>query len=117
MIRTVAHMVGDREVVEVVEDALCLQNDREFLDLTASLRADDFLFRKEHFDAAFYDLRSGFAGEVMQKISNYGLRMGVVGDFSSIDSRSLRDFIRECNAGRRVVFLDSREAVLEALRL
>jgi len=48
-------------------------------------------------DPAFVDLRSGVAGDIVQKFVNYGLRLAVVGDISELLARSgaLRDFVRE----------------------
>lgn len=54
-----------------------------------------------------------FAGEIMQKITNQGVRLGIVGDFSIYSSKSLADFMRESNRSNRVVFV---ETVDEALR-
>ena len=58
-------------------------------------------------DPAFFDLRSGVAGDIVQKFVNYGLRLAVVGDISESLERSgaLRDFVRESNRGRQVWFV------------
>jgi hypothetical protein len=64
---------------------------------------------------AFFSLKTGLAGEILQKFSNYGVALAVVGDFSGIQSRSLRDFIRECNRGSQVFFVSSEEEALENL--
>lgn len=55
----------------------------------------------------FFDLRTGLAGEVLQKFSNYRMRLFIVGDFSHLKSSSWRDFIRESNRGKTVNFLSS----------
>jgi len=55
-------------------------------------------------DPAIFQLRSGFAGEFVQKIVNYQLKLAVIGDISAYvgKSNSLRDFVRECNRGSSV---------------
>lgn len=55
----------------------------------------------------FFRLRSGLAGEVMQKFVNYHLRMVILGDISPwIEvSASVRDLVRECNAGDHIWFV------------
>ena len=63
----------------------------------------------------FFDLRTGLAGEVLQKFSNYRMRLAIVGDFSSLTSRSWRDFIRESNRGITVSFLPTLEEALSVL--
>ena len=60
----------------------------------------------------FFDLRTGLAGEVLQKFSNYRMHLAIVGDFSHLTSRSWRDFIRESNRGRTVSFLPTLEEAL-----
>ena len=61
----------------------------------------------ERLDPAFFDLRSGVAGEFAQKFVNYGRRVAIVGDISEWVERStaLRDFVRECNRGQQLRFV------------
>lgn len=51
----------------------------------------------------------GIAGEVVQKLVNYRRRIAVVGNFSGIDSKSLRDFIYESNKSGNMFFVASLE--------
>jgi hypothetical protein len=61
----------------------------------------------------FFNLRTRFAGEVLQKFSNYQSKLAIVGDFSGYDSKALRDFIRESNRMGRILFVPSKENALE----
>lgn len=70
---------------------------------------------KESLPEQFFDLKSGFAGEVLQKFSNFRLKLTVVGDFSHYTCKSLRDFIYECNNGNLVFFKDDLDRALDAL--
>ena len=70
---------------------------------------------QESLGEKFFDLKTGFAGEVLQKFSNYRARLAIVGDFSVYKSKALGDFIYECNNGSLVFFKNSLEAALEAL--
>lgn len=65
----------------------------------------------------FFELKTGLAGEILQKFSNYGLKLAIVGDFSQVESKSLQDFIWESNQRRQVNFVESREAALAAFGL
>lgn len=58
-------------------------------------------------DQQFFTLRSGVAGEVVQKFSTYRLRLAVVGDIARqiAASAALRDFVREANRGTTVWFV------------
>lgn len=61
----------------------------------------------------FLDLSTRIAGEVIQKFTNYRMRLAFVGDISARteSSRSLRDFVFESNKGRQVWFLNDRAAL------
>jgi hypothetical protein len=69
----------------------------------------------ERLDRSFFELSTGMAGALLQKLVNYGLHLVVVGDISAAlcESRALRDFVRESNRGRHVWFVASH-AELEA---
>lgn len=58
-------------------------------------------------DARFFTLRTGLAGEIMQKFVNYRKKLVVVGDISGhlAASSALRDLVRESNQGRQVWFV------------
>jgi hypothetical protein len=64
---------------------------------------------KECLPEEFFKLKTGFAGEVLQKFTNYRMMIAVTGDLSSYASQSLRDFIYESNKGRQVFFKASVE--------
>ncbi len=61
--------------------------------------------------ADFFQLRSGVAGEMVQKLANYRLKLAVIGDVSAqlAASSALRDWVRECNRHGEVCFLRSLE--------
>jgi hypothetical protein len=64
---------------------------------------------RERFDPGFFDLRTGMAGDLHQKLVNYRLRLIVLGDISDLvtNSRSLRDYVRESNRHGDVRFMDA----------
>ena len=68
----------------------------------------------DRLDPSFFDLSSLLAGDVLQKIVNYRLRIAILGDISAHVAKSdaLRDFVWESNRGDQVWFLDD-EAALE----
>ncbi|MCB0629182.1 MAG: DUF4180 domain-containing protein, partial [Lewinella sp.] len=69
----------------------------------------------ENITPEFFDLKTKIAGEILQKFSNYRVRLSIVGDFTVYTSRSLKDFIHESNKGKLVNFVDSLEEALERL--
>jgi hypothetical protein len=82
----------------------------DVLDLIGSAfgLADTVAIPAERLDGAFFALRTGVAGEIMQKFVNYRLRLAIVGDISVHveGSTALRDLIRESNRGNHVWFVD-----------
>ena len=106
-------------LVEVTSSEVRIEEAQDFLDLMATVRhyhgAHGVVLPSSAFTADFFDLKTGLAGEILQKSSNYGFRLAIVGDFSGMDAGPLRDFIRESNRGNQVLFVDSTEAALERL--
>ncbi|MDR1628991.1 MAG: DUF4180 domain-containing protein [Oscillospiraceae bacterium] len=70
---------------------------------------------QENLPGDFFVLRTGLAGEVLQKFMNYHMKLAVIGDFSAVASKPLRDFIFESNNGRDVFFAASEEEAVERL--
>lgn len=71
-------------------------------------------------DARFFELSSGFAGEVTQKFVNYRMQLAIVGDISAhlAASAALRAFVHESNQADHVWFvpdLDELDTRLGAL--
>lgn len=88
------------------------------LDLMATVMFDGcaaVIIPKEALPEAFFQLRTGFAGEVLQKFSNYRMKIAIIGDFGGYESQSLKDFIYECNKGKQVFFKGTMEEAVEAL--
>jgi len=67
------------------------------------------------FASGFFDLRTELAGEILQKFSNYRMRLAIVGDFSHLKSRSWRDFIRESNTRGTINFVGTAEEAIARL--
>ncbi|SNT44075.1 protein of unknown function [Actinomadura meyerae] len=64
-------------------------------------------------DARFFSLGSRFAGDLMQKFVQYGVRLAVVGDISAhmAESSALRALVRESNRSAHVWFVPDLEAL------
>jgi hypothetical protein len=73
------------------------------------------IIHKDSLDEAFFDLRSGLAGEILQKAVNYRIQLGIVGDYSAYESRTLRDFIYESNKSNKIVFVNTLDEALNRL--
>ena len=74
------------------------------------------IFPKESLPEAFFDLKTGFAGEVLQKYTNYQIKLAITGDFSGFTSKSLKDFIYESNKGSQIFFTADISTAMEAMK-
>lgn len=115
----VVEVAGERCVVvaaggPVVRDA---SGARDLIEAAMSERATMIVVPVEGLDASFFELRSGLAGEVLQKMVNYHLRIAIVGDVSPYVAASdaLRDFVVECDRGRSVYFVADLEELTARL--
>lgn len=61
-------------------------------------------------DERFFTLSTGVAGEILQKLAQYRVRLAVVGDITAHleRSESLRALVRESNRGRDAWFVADR---------
>lgn len=70
------------------------------------------LFDRDVLPPQFFDLSTGVAGELVQKLANYGIRMAAVVPDLSPHSPRFREFAREAATGRSFRFFPTRrEAV------
>lgn len=86
------------------------------LDVLMTLRYDsgtgNLIFPSGRFAPDFYKLSTGVAGDVLQKVANYRLRLAVLGDFSAFNTPAFKAFVAESNRGNAVFFCkDEQEAI------
>jgi hypothetical protein len=66
---------------------------------------DLYLFGQFNICPEFYDLSTGLAGEVLQKCSNYRVKLAIVGGFSGVTGKRFRELMTESNRGSHVRFV------------
>ena len=100
------------KLAEIESEKIVIKSTQDALDLMANCNYNEskkIIIKKENIIPDFFDLKNGIAGEILQKFSNYFVQLAVVGDFSNIKSKSLNDFIYECNKNGRINFVGSIE--------
>jgi len=110
------HVVNNLTIAEAVDHGKITSSD--ILDLMAEARYNDsgcMIIHAEDLGKDFFDLKTGIAGELLQKFSNYRMRLSIVGDLSDIKSKSLKDFIRESNRTGIITFVYTVEEALTRL--
>ena len=110
--------VNDYYIAEIVSDIIEINNAQDALDILANCAYQDarrIVMYQENITDSFFDLKTTLAGDILQKFSNYNVKLAVVGDFSKYSSNSLRDFIYESNKAGRISFVATRDEAIDAL--
>ncbi|MDO6391509.1 DUF4180 domain-containing protein [Pontibacter sp. BT731] len=106
------HTVHDTEIAEVISEDTIINSIEDGLDLLGNLYYqgyDRIILHEKNITPAFFELKNGMAGEILQKFSNYRVRLAIVGDFSRYTRKSMQDFMYESNKGSQVNFVSSLE--------
>lgn len=110
---------GKVAVAAVRGTEVAIHDVQSALDLMATINyetgCDRFVIDKSQISESFFDLKTRVAGDILQKFTNYRVKVGIVGDFSVYTSKSLKDFIYECNSGNDVFFLPTEQEAIERL--
>ena len=71
----------------------------------------------DRFDASFFDLRTGVAGDIVQAFVNHQLRLVVLGTLppAATTSSSFGAFVGEANRGSQIWFVETAEELDDRL--
>ena len=103
-------------IKEIDASGVLINEPTDILDILAESNANTLIIRKNNLNQEFFKLGFGFAGEMLQKISNYRKRIAIIGDFSTIKSKPLKNFIFESNRNKQVVFVQNVEEALNIFK-
>lgn len=110
--------INEHKIAVVDSPGLKIETGQEALDLMANagyLGARAIILPAENLSGDFFDLKTGVAGDILQKFSNYRMKLAITGSFEGYQSRSLAAFIRESNRGNLVFFVPDMETALDYL--
>ncbi len=110
--------LNSKKIAEVADKSLVISSTGEALDLMVNIYYNDcsrIIIYEENLDPQFFNLSSGLAGDILQKVSNYRLKLAIVFDQSKYKSKSLKDFVFECNKGRQVFFVKDKDEAIRRL--
>lgn len=114
----VTHIIDERKIAELIADEVILASADDGLTILGNLYYqgyDAIILHTKNISPLFFDLKSGIAGEVLQKFSNYRVRLAIAGDFSGYTAKSFVDFVRESNKVKQVNFVGTIEEALSVL--
>lgn len=112
------HTIHNISIAEISAEGLIIEKEEDGLDLLGNVYYQGFdrvIIHAKNITPAFFDLKNRMAGEILQKFSNYRVRLAIVGDFSIYKSKSITDFMYESNKGKLINFLGSVEEALNKL--
>ncbi|MFB6341826.1 DUF4180 domain-containing protein [Saccharicrinis sp. FJH62] len=112
------HKTGEGHIAEVESEGIVINSAEDALNLLGNMYyqgIEKIILHQKNITNEFFKLKNGMAGEILQKFSNYRMRLAIVGDFTKYDSKSLNDFIRESNKNRHINFVGSLDDALSVL--
>lgn len=110
------HQMGGETVAEFTSDGVLLRTEADARDLILAAykeRASWVALHVANVNPRFFDLKSGLAGDVLQKFVNWKCKLAIVGDISPYieKSESFAALVRESNRGRDVRFASDLDNV------
>ena len=99
--------ISDETMINSVQDATDLLGNADYQG------ASKIIMKETNLDPQFFNLRTGLAGEILQKISNYHMKLAIVGEFEKYNSNALNAFIIECNRGNHIFFVPDIESAMK----
>ena len=110
---------NNTQIAVVSSDDLLITNVQSALDLIMTVKYEtdctNIAINKEAITDDFFILSTCLAGEIMQKVINYGVRFAIYGDFSEYTSKPLKDFMYESNKGNDIFFQPTISLAIDKL--
>ena len=113
--------IHDVQVLMCTEEGEKLTTERDALDLIGEALQEGsklVLIPMERLDENFFHLKTGLAGQIVQKFVTYRIRLVILGDISQYEaqSKSFKDFVYEANRCNQVWFITNIEELYKRLK-
>ena len=111
-----SHLIHKKQIAEITSEQIIITTSEDGLDLLGSMyyqAFDGVILYEKNLSPDFFDLKTGMAGELLQKFTNYRVLLTIVGDFNKYSSQNLKDFIYESNKGGKISFVYSLEEAIK----
>ncbi len=113
--KIISHQCEQLTIAELISDTILIKNVETGSQLMIDLYYQNFdgiiIYQKNIVDN-FFDLKSGIAGDILQKFSNFRVKIAIIGNFEIYKSKSLNDFIFESN---KIGNINFNNTLIEAL--
>ena len=110
------HQLNRAVIAEIKSDEILIAETQDALDLMGECYYDGcnkIIIQRKNIIPDFFNLRTGLAGDVLQKFSTYELQLAIVGNYSDITSNAFKDFMWESNRQGQIIFVETVEEALE----
>jgi hypothetical protein len=111
--KTIILSDNNPKIIEIISDQIILKNGDDAIDIMGNVNTDHIVVNDYNLDPDFFDLSSQIAGEILQKFTNYNIKLAIIGDFGKYPSNTLKDFIYECNKVKDHLFVKSAEEAIK----
>lgn len=101
------------KTVRYFESTERMNDTGDFLDLIGNAgyrKATGVLIHSTHLPESFFDLKSGVAGEYLQKLSNYSVRAAIVLEESHLENPRFREMVQEANKSGNIAYFTDRDS-------
>jgi hypothetical protein len=116
--KIILHNNPGSKIIEFISKKIILNNPQDALDLmvmASEKGAVKIILQEKNMHPDFFRLKTGLAGEILQKFVNYHIKLAITGDFKKYTSKNLQSFISECNSGNQFFFVSDISKALEIL--
>jgi hypothetical protein len=100
-------------IMEIVDDNVIIKDIDDVFSLLFAYNCSKIIMKKENIVNDFFDLSTGIAGEILQKFSTYHKRLAIIGNYTNIKSKSLKEFIYESNKTKQIIFVNTTEEAIK----
>lgn len=110
--------INDFKIAEIISNNIEINTTQDAIDIMANCSYQgtrSIIIYEKNIIPDFFDLKTGIAGEILQKFSNYNVKLAIIGDFTKYSSKSLNDFVYESNKHGRISFVNSIEEAKEKI--
>lgn len=114
----VIHQINKTRVAEIISEDILIQNPVDGLNILVDLyykNIDNIILYEKNITPSFFVLKNGIAGEILQKFSNYKVRLAIVGNYTKMRHMSIKGFIVESNRKGQINFVGSGQKALAIL--
>ncbi|MEL7570601.1 MAG: DUF4180 domain-containing protein [Eubacteriaceae bacterium] len=107
------------DIAIIQSNELLLYDIDSALDFMAAVNYEtecrNIAINKESLTEDFFNLSSGLAGQILQKFVNYHIKFAIIGDLSKYTSKAFNDFMYECNNGKSIFFVPTKQEAIKKL--